>query len=208
MPGLVNAHPHASEMPFRGRYERLVLETWLNQAYLFFAAEPVSLRLLYLRTMLVAIESVRNGETMISDDLFDPPRHDIERLGTVFQAYGDIGLRANVSFGLMNLPYLDTLAFGREVEPPEVQARLDFPLMTAAACVRYCDEVLRHLHGQHGRRLCFMLAPSGPQRCSPDLVLACRDMSQAHGVPCHTHVLETRVQDVTGELLFGGSLVR
>ncbi|MFE3838252.1 amidohydrolase family protein [Pseudogemmobacter sonorensis] len=208
IPGLVNAHLHSSEMFFRGRYERMALETWLNYAYPFFAAEPVGLRLLYLRSMLVAIESVRSGVTMISDDFFDPPHHDIERLGTVFQAYGDIGIRANVSSGLMNLPYLDTMAFGREVVPPEVQAQLDFPLLAARDYAAYCDQAFRHLHGSHDGRLRFMLAPSGPQRCSPDLMLACKDMAEAHAVPYHTHVLETRVQAVTGTRAFGGSLVK
>jgi 5-methylthioadenosine/S-adenosylhomocysteine deaminase len=208
LPGLVNAHLHSSEMFFRGRYERMVLETWLNYAYPFFGSDPIGLRLLYLRSMLVAIESIRSGVTMISDDFFDPPRHDLERLGTVFKAYGDIGIRANVSSGLMNLPYLDTIAFGREVVPPDVQARLEFPLLTAKTYVDYCDEVFRHLHGSHDGRLRFMLAPSGPQRCTPDLMLACRDMARAHRVPYHTHVLETRVQAVTGARMFGGSLVK
>mgnify|MGYP001425787323 CR=1 FL=1 len=208
IPGLVNAHLHSSEMFFRGRYERMVLETWLNYAYPFFADEPIGLRLLYLRTMLVAIESIRSGVTMISDDFFDPPRHDLTRLSTVFQAYGDAGLRANVSSGLMNLPYLDTLAFGREVVPPQTQARLEFPLLSAADYVSYCDEVFRSLHASFDGRLRFMLAPSGPQRCTADLMLACRDLARAHRVPYHTHVLETRVQLVTGQRMFGGSLVR
>lgn len=208
IPGLVNAHLHSSEMFFRGRYERMGLETWLNYAYPFFAAKPIALRLLYLRSMLVAIESLRGGVTMISDDFFDPPRHDIERLATVFQAYGDAGIRANVSSGLMNLPYLDTLAFGRDVVPPDVQRQLEFPLLSADDYVAYCAEVFRHLHGHHNGRLRFMLAPSGPQRCTPDLMLACRDMAKVHGVPYHTHVLETRVQAVTGQRHFGGSLVK
>ncbi|WP_186397642.1 amidohydrolase family protein [Stappia sp. TSB10GB4] len=208
IPGLVNAHLHSSEMFFRGRYERMALETWLGYAYPFFAAEPVGLRLLYLRSMLVAIESLRGGVTMISDDFFDPPKHDLERLATVFRAYGDIGIRANVSSGLMNLPYLDTLAFGREVVPPDIQAALEFPLPTARDYTAYCEEVFRHLHGSYDGRLRFMLAPSGPQRCTPDLMLACMDLARQHAVPYHTHVLETRVQAVTGTKVFGGSLVR
>lgn len=208
IPGLVNAHLHSSEMFFRGRYERMGLETWLNYAYPFFAAKPIGLRLLYLRSMLVAIESLRGGVTMISDDFFDPPQHDIERLATVFQAYGDAGIRANVSSGLMNRPYLDTLAFGRDVVPPDIQRQLEFPLLSADDYVTYCKEVFRHLHGRHDGRLKFMLAPSGPQRCTPDLMLACRDMARLHGVPYHTHVLETKVQAVTGQQLFGGSLVK
>ncbi|OCW55963.1 amidohydrolase family protein [Hoeflea olei] len=208
MPGLVNAHLHSSEMFYRGRYERMPLESWLCWSYPFLGSSPVDLEMLRLRSLLVAIESLRSGVTMISDDFFDPPTQDIERLGTVFKAYEDAGIRANVSSGLMNLPYLDTLAHARDVFPEEVQAQLDFPLTGAADYAAFCNEVFQSLHGRGNGRLRFMLAPSGPQRCSIDLMQACRDFARRWQVPYHTHVLETRTQAVTADKLFGGSIVR
>jgi 5-methylthioadenosine/S-adenosylhomocysteine deaminase len=208
MPGLVNAHLHSSEMFYRGRYERMPLESWLCWSYPFFGAEPLDLEMLRLRSLLVAIESLRSGVTMISDDFFDPPSHDIERVGTVFKAYDEAGIRANVSSGLMNLPYLDTLAHARDVFPPEIQAQLDFPLIGATEYGEFCNEVFRTLHGRANGRLRYMLAPSGPQRCSIELMQACRDLARQWQVPFHTHVLETRTQAVTAEKLFGGSIVR
>lgn len=50
MPGLVNAHMHSSEMLLRGRYERMPLEVWLLYAYPFLMDDPISLRLLFLRS--------------------------------------------------------------------------------------------------------------------------------------------------------------
>lgn len=207
MPGLVNAHLHSSEMFYRGRYEQMPLESWLCYSYPFLGADQIDLDLLYLRSMLVAIESLRSGVTMISDDFFDPPKHDLARLGTVFHAYGDAGIRANIASGLMNLPYLDTMAFAREVMPPEVQAQLEFPVMSATDYMAYCHEVLHSLHGSAGGRLRFMLAPSGPQRCSVELMQACRDLGREWAIPFHTHVLETRTQAVTAARHFGGSIV-
>lgn len=208
MPGLVNAHLHSSEMFLRGRYQRMPLESWLCWSYPFLGSEPPDLEMLRLRSLLVAMESLRSGVTMISDDFFDPPTHDLERLGTVFRAYDDAGIRANVSSGLMNLPYLDTLAHARDVFPAEVQAQLDFPLTGAAEYAEYCNEVFRTLHGSGGGRLRYMLAPSGPQRCSIELMQACMELARQWRVPYHTHVLETRSQAVTAEMLFGGSIVQ
>src|SRR3712207_5270278 len=54
MPGLVNGHLHSSEQFFKGRYERMPLEIWLLYAYPLLMAPPIAMRLLYLRSMLVA----------------------------------------------------------------------------------------------------------------------------------------------------------
>ena len=114
MPGLVNAHTHSSETFFRGRYEGMPLEIWLLYAYPLLANDPIGKRLLYLRSLLLAMESLRNGVTTLCDDFFDPPAHDLDRLGTVFRAYEDAGIRANVSSAAMNIHTLDALPFARE----------------------------------------------------------------------------------------------
>ncbi|KNY17970.1 amidohydrolase [Shinella sp. SUS2] len=207
MPGLVNAHTHSSETFLRGRYERMPLEIWLLYAYPLLMNDPIGERLLYLRSLLLAMESLRNGVTTFCDDFFDPPRHDLDRLATVFRAYEYAGIRANVSSAVMNVHTLDALPFAREVMPPELQARLGFgPPMTAGAYMDYCRSAFSSLHGKAGR-LNFMIAPSAPQRCTPDLMAACMDLAVARHVPFHTHILETKTQAVTGPVLHGKSLI-
>jgi 5-methylthioadenosine/S-adenosylhomocysteine deaminase len=194
MPGLVNAHTHSSETFLRGRYERMPLEIWLLYAYPLLMNDPIGERLLYLRSLLLAMESLRNGVTTFCDDFFDPPRHDLDRLATVFRAYDDAGIRANVSSAVMNVHTLDALPFAREVMPPELLPYLD------------CRSAFASLHGKSGR-LNFMIAPSAPQRCSPDLMAACMDLAIEKQVPFHTHILETKTQAVTGHMLHGKSLI-
>jgi 5-methylthioadenosine/S-adenosylhomocysteine deaminase len=109
MPGLVNAHLHSSEQFFKGRYERMPLEIWLLYAYPMLMGAQIPERLLYLRSMLVAMESLKNGVTTICDCFFDPPVHALDRLGTVFSAYEAAGIRANVTSSVVNIPVLDTL---------------------------------------------------------------------------------------------------
>jgi 5-methylthioadenosine/S-adenosylhomocysteine deaminase len=208
MPGLVNAHTHSSETFFRGRYEKMPLEIWLLYTYPLLMGPVIEPRLLYLRSLLLAMESLKNGVTMLSDCFFDPPAHELDRLGTVFRAYEDAGIRANVSSGVMNIHTLDALPYAREVMPVDLQSKLSFdPPITAAAYIDYCHAAIDAFDGRAGR-MKFMVAPSAPQRCTPDLLTACYDLATAKGLPFHTHVLETITQAVTGPELYGKSLVR
>jgi 5-methylthioadenosine/S-adenosylhomocysteine deaminase len=207
MPGLVNGHTHSSETFLRGRYQNMPLEVWLLYAYPLLMGPAIAPRLLYLRTLLLAMESLRNGVTTLCDDFFDPPAHDLERLGTVFRAYRDAGIRANVSSAVMNVHTLDALPYAREVLPQALQDKLDFgPPISAETYVDYCRSAFSSLHGMAGR-LNFMIAPSAPQRCTPDLLVACHDLALKMRVPLHTHVLETKTQAITGHLMFGKTLV-
>ncbi|GLU25431.1 MULTISPECIES: amidohydrolase family protein [Brucella/Ochrobactrum group] len=207
MPGLINAHTHSSETFFRGRYEGMPLEIWLLYAYPLLMGPVIDERLLYLRSLLLAIESLRNGVTTLCDDFFDPPAHDLSRLSIVFQAYEHAGIRANISSAAMNIHTLDALPYARAVMSPALQKQLDFgPSMSADAYIDYCHAAFSTLHGKAGR-LNFMLAPSAPQRCSADLLQACHELSLKMHVPLHTHVLETKTQAVTGYELYGKSLV-
>lgn len=207
MPGLVNGHLHSSEQFFKGRYEKMPLEVWLLYAYPLLMGPPIPERLLYLRSMLVAIESIRGGVTTICDCFFDPPTLSLDRLGTVFSAYEAAGLRANITNSIINIPVLDTLPFAREIVPAELQALLaGGTMVTGAAYADYCEAAFAAFDGRAGR-LRYMISPSAPQRCTVDLLEACSEMALRHRVPFHTHVLETKTQAVTGPDLFGKTLI-
>jgi 5-methylthioadenosine/S-adenosylhomocysteine deaminase len=208
MPGLVNSHTHSSETFFRGRYERMPLEVWLLYAYPLLVGAQISPRLLYLRTLLLAMESLKNGVTTLCDDFFDVPGHDVDRLSVVFSAYEDSGIRANISSAVMNIPTLDALPFAREIVPSDLQVLLDGSRqIDADEYIDFCKGIFSSLHGRAGR-LQFMIAPSAPQRCTPDLIQACHALAREKSVPFHTHVVETKTQAVTGQLLYGKSLIR
>lgn len=207
MPGLVNSHTHSSETFFRGRYERMPLEIWLLYAYPLLMGAPIGPRLLYLRSLLLAMESLRSGVTTMCDDFFDPPVHDLERLGTVFRAYEDAGIRANVSSAVMDIHPLDALPWGRETMPAALQAKLDFgPPIGVEAYLDYCRAAAAAFDGRAGR-LKFMIAPSAPQRCTRAMLEGCHDLARTLATPFHTHVVETKTQAVGGRDFEGGSLV-
>lgn len=207
MPGLVNAHLHTSETFFKGRYDNLPLELWMLYAYPILRGPPISDRLLYLRSLLAAIESLKNGVTTIVDDFFDPPAPNLDRLSTVFSAYDDVGIRANVSSNVMDKKVLDTMPFLRELVPADLQAQADAAPIAIDAYMDFCKSVFASLHGRAGR-LRFMIAPSAPQRCTAEMMIACDEMARANGVPLHTHILETKTQQVTGPEFYGKTLIR
>jgi cytosine/adenosine deaminase-related metal-dependent hydrolase len=52
-----------------------------------------------------------------------------------------------------------------------------------------------------------VIAPSGPQRCTDDLFTAANELSAQHDTTFHVHVLETKMQAVTGREFYGSTLV-
>ena len=129
-------------------------------------------------------------------------------LGAVFSAYEDVGIRASISGHVINRKIPDTIVYlndlllddlKREIaaqEPPTTEDYLSF-----------CREAFKTHHNRAGR-LRFMLSPSGPQRCTPDLMRGADELARAHGVPFHTHIVESKVQAVSGQELYGKTLIR
>lgn len=207
MPGLINAHLHSAEALFKGRYDNLPLELWMLYSYPILGTSALSNRLIYLRTALVAMESLRTGVTSMTDDLYEAPRQSVEQLGAAFQAYDDVGLRATVSGHVMDRNFLHSIPYSAEHVPQTLQdevAKLEPP--TADDYVAFAKEAHARFHGRSGR-LRFMVAPSAPQRCTPELMQAANELALDWKVPFHTHIVETKVQGVTGPALYGKTLM-
>jgi cytosine/adenosine deaminase-related metal-dependent hydrolase len=208
MPGLVNAHFHSSRNFLRGRYPGRPLEALMLYAYPFDPAFAMSPDLVYLRTLLVAIESLKNGVTCLLDDVIELPTQDLDQLDAVFRAYEDAGIRANCSGHVINKLFSDTLPYAREIFPDElVNTFRGAPPPTTDEFLDFSEEAVKRFHGRAGR-LRYVVAPSGPQRCTDDLLLAAADFADKHDTAYHIHVLETKVQFITGRELYGKTLVQ
>ncbi|MBM7067207.1 amidohydrolase family protein [Actibacterium sp. 188UL27-1] len=207
MPGLVNAHMHSPEALYKGRYDNMPLEVWMLYAYPILGAQVLSPRLVYLRTALCAIESLKSGTTCVTDDVYESPHQTPEQLDAVFQAYDDVGLRATISGHIVDRPFLDTIPFVRDFVGPDLAAQADaLGTGDAKAWLAHCKEAFTRHHGRSGR-LNFMVAPSAPQRCTVDLMQAAMELAEAHDAPFHTHILETKMQAVTGPEFYGETLI-
>src|SRR5258708_10746378 len=207
MPGLVNAHVHSWEALFKGRYDNLPLELWMLLAYPILGLEPMSERLVYLRTLLVGLESLRSGATCLLDDVIEMPAQSLSALDAVFRGYEEIGIRANCSGNIVNKPYIDSIPFVDEMLPPELLTKARaVPTRTVDEYLAFSKEALARYDGRAGR-LRYVIAPSGHQPCTDELFIAADELSREHDTTLHVHVLETRMQAVTGSVMNGSTLV-
>jgi cytosine/adenosine deaminase-related metal-dependent hydrolase len=209
IPGLVNSHFHSNQNFLRGRYPSRPLELMMLFAYPLDPSFAISPELVRLRTLAVAIEALKSGVTCLLDDCLELPGQDLERLGAMFAAYGEAGIRANCSGHVINRPFEETLPYADRFLPDELVALWSTaPQPSAEAFTEYATEAVARFHGSGDGRLRFVVAPSGPQRCTSDLLGAAADFAVRHETAFHTHVLETKVQLITGRELYGKSLVQ
>lgn len=204
--GLINGHHHSHEGFYKGRKDNLPLELWMNYVR---PLRPIELtpRDVYLRTMIGAIEAVKSGTSCINDDTNQSPRIRPDHLEQVFQAYEDIGIRANVGITLFDKPFFRAVPFVEEEFPAELLARLDATRMYSG------DELLDFARGltktRHPleHRVGYIAAPSAPQRCTEGFLMAVRRMADEFDLPLMIHVQETRMQVVTGQLWYGSTMI-
>lgn len=209
MPGMVNAHIHTEQNTFRGRYPGLPLEVLMLYAYPLTGASPLDAEMIYYRTLLAGIESLKSGVTSILDDVMEVPHQGLEQLGSVFRAYDEIGMRASVSGHVINRPFFETLPYLEETLPDRLKQKfLRIPPTELPDYLDFCREAVARFHDSAYGRLRYVVAPSGPQRCTEELLGTVAQFSRAAGVALHIHILETRVQRITGSRLYGKSLIK
>ncbi len=204
--GLINGHHHSHEGFYKGRKDNLPLELWMNYVR---PLRPLELtpRDVYLRTMIGAIEAVKSGTTTISDDINQSPRLRPDHVEQVFQAYADIGIRANVGITLFDRPFFRAVPFVEEEFPKDLLARLDANKMSSAdELLAFVTNLARTKHPKENR-VGYIATPSAPQRCTEEFLLKVRRMADDHDLPLMIHVQETRMQVVTGQLWYGSTMI-
>lgn len=206
VPGLVNGHQHSHEHFQRGRTENLPLELWMH---LVRTRTPVKLtpRQVYLRTMIGAIESLRTGCTTLVDDTALGAAIDRERIDAALQAYDDAGIRALVGFAMMDKPIVDNFPFVEKHVPAALAAELRAASRPAPEAQLALVRDLARAHHPQSNRVGVLVSASAPQRCTETFLQAVRGLADDLALPVITHVQETRLQVVTGQLFFGCPMV-
>jgi 5-methylthioadenosine/S-adenosylhomocysteine deaminase len=206
VPGMVNAHCHSNENWFRGMWDNLPLEPWMLFSYPALAAPPQSRREIYVRTLLGGIEMVRSGATCVVDFLYELQGFTEESLGAIVDAYRDLGLRALIALGMSDRAYHETVVLDEHLverslvdrleqeKPPRWQEWEEF---TRLAAERY---------HRPDEGISIGLGPSGPQRCTDGMLTGCAALADELRMPIHIHVLETRMQAVSGQRMYGKTL--
>ncbi len=205
MPGLVNSHLHSDENMFRGLFDNLPLEPWMLYSCPPMAYGPFSDRLIYLRTMIGAMEMVKKGITCVQDDVSECPTATLEGYDSVFQAYKDIGLKGNITVNMGDREYLDKLPYTREYFPKDWQEKLA-GRPDPKKMLEFYEEIIHRWNKKDGFKVVY--STSAPQRCTDQYLLAALDMAEKYDLPMHTHILETRMQLATGPAFYGKSIVQ
>ena len=146
-----------------------------------------------LRTLLGAAESLRNGITTIQDFLTVVPQDDAT-VDTVLSAYEEAGVRVVFAIAARDKAALDIAPFIPKDLPEAIRKRLAGSDRTAKKRARFRRRTDQAARPQPTPRQTWALAPSAPQRCSPELLEGMAALSREHELPVFTHVYETRPQ--------------
>ncbi len=206
VPGLVNGHQHSHEHFQRGRTENLPLELWMHLVRTRIPV-PLTPRQVYLRTLIGGIEALRTGCTTLVDDMALGGAIDPERIDAALQAYDDIGVRALMGFAMMDKPIIDNFPFVAELVPPALAAELRAaPRPTGDDQLALVRRLAASRHPQQ-QRVGVLVSVSAPQRATRGFLQQVRALADELALPVISHVQETRLQVVTGQLFFGKPMV-
>ena len=156
---------------------------------------------------LGAIEQAKSGATCVVDFLYELDGFTDESLDAVVRAYRDVGLRALIALGIGDRAYHETVVLEEGLVSRELIDRLerDKP-PTWEEWERFVRHAVEKFHRpDEGISICP--APSGPQRCTDAMLSGCADVAEEADLPIHIHVLETRMQAVSGQRMYGRTLV-
>lgn len=207
LPGFINAHTHSNESFAQGFWDALPLEVWLLHIYPPFTMKRMPERFHYLRTMLLAIESVRSGVTTVQDDLINK-MGDVEAFDGPAAAYRDIGLRAAITTSMGDRQLLEPIPWQDEILSPAMKAELaTLPFRKAADLIATFHRHSDKWNGAGDGRIRVILGPIGPQWCTDELLQEATQISLARGLPVHTHTLESKLQAVQAQYLYGCTMI-
>ena len=206
VPGIINSHNHSNENWFRGRFDNLPLEPWMLFSYPVFANPVQSDRELYVRTLLGGMEMIRSGATCVVDYVYELAGWTEESIGAVARAYRDLGLRAVIVIGMSDRSYDEVVVLDLNLVSPELRERFGTdklpPWPEWETFSRYAVE---NYH-RPDEGISIGLGQSGPQRCTDEMLAACAALADELDLTIHIHVLETRMQALSGMKMYGKSL--
>lgn len=206
-PGLANCHTHSNENWFRGRFDNLPLEPWMIYSYPTLYGPAPTERDVYLRTLVGAMEAARTGTTCIVDFIYEFTGFTEARLGAMVAAYRDVGIRAQICLAIADRPYSQTVILNDELFPESVRAQLESePPMGSSESLDLVREMVAKFHDPDNG-IYIGLGPSGPQRCTDEMLRGSADLADELDLQIHTHVLETKMQLRSGTELYGKSIV-
>ncbi len=206
VPGMVNAHCHSNENWFRGRWDNLPLEPWMLFSYPALAGPVQSSRETYLRTLIGGLDMIHSGATCVVDFLYEMAGFTDESLAAVVSAYRDLGLRALIVLGMGDRAYHETVVLDEALVDRSLIERLELEKPpTWSEWEQFTRRAVDQYH-RPDEGITIALGPSGPQRCTDAFLQSCASLADELDLQIHIHVLETRMQALSGQKMYGKTL--
>ncbi len=205
IPGLVNAHTHATAHLCKGLADRWSLELLLNAQPWTGGGRTLDLK--YLSAFIGAVEMVRKGCTACYDLVAEIPAPSLDGIEAVARAYRDIGMRAVIAPMMADRSFYQAVPGLLDAMPAALRERAEAirlsPYETSLDTCRALIETWPWDRDQ----LRPALAPTIPHHCTDAFLAGCRDLAAEHGVGVQMHVAESKVQAVVGIKRYGTTLV-
>ena len=160
IPGLVNTHTHIPMTLFRGVADDIPLMEWLNN-YIWKMESKLNEELVYIGTLLGAIEMIKSGTTTFNDMYF--------YLDGIVKGVLESGIRAVLSYGMIDLFQEDR----RERE------------------IKNSEKTVKKIMKLDNPRIKAAIGPHAPYTCSRELLTAAHEMARKYSIPIHIHMNET-----------------
>lgn len=209
MPGLINAHFHSPGNLMKGCLDSMPLELFMLHEVPPLASGGDNQRLIYVRTLLGAVEMLRRGITCVHDDAYHVPVVTVAGIDAIMQAYQDAGIRATVAIDQPNVLEYDKYPFLVELLSEEQRSAMQSaPRQDAQELLALYRHLIARWHGAADGRLAAAVSCSAPQRVTTDYLTGLSALSRERDLPFNVHLLETRLQRVLGDHKYGKSLVR
>jgi cytosine/adenosine deaminase-related metal-dependent hydrolase len=206
VPGIINSHNHSNENWFRGRFDNLPLEPWMLFSYPVFANPVQTDREIYVRTLLGGIEMIRSGATCVVDYVYELAGWTQESIGAVARAYRDLGLRAVIVIGMSDRAYDEVVVLDLNLVSPELRERFGTDKLPPwPEWETFSRWAVENYH-RPDEGISIGLGPSGPQRCTDEMLSAVAGLADELDLTIHIHVLETRMQALSGIKMYGKTL--
>jgi 8-oxoguanine deaminase len=189
-PGLVNCHHHLYQWATRGLAQQATLFEWLVELYPVWALIDDETCWAAARAGLAAL--ARSGCSASTDHHYVFPRDAGDLLEVEIAAASSVGLRFHPCRGSMDLGRSDG-----GLPPGEVVEDRDAILAASEAAISRFHDVAP------GSMVRIALAPCSPFSVTRGLMTDAAELARRRGVRLHTHLAETRDEEVFCQERFG-----
>ena len=189
-PGLVNCHHHLYQWATRGLAQEATLFEWLVELYPVWALIDEEIEAAAARAGLAALAT--SGCSMSTDHHYVFPRGAGDLLVVEVEAAREIGLRFHPCRGSMDL------GESRGGLPPDEVVEDRDEILSA------CESALDRFHDpSFDSMLRVALAPCSPFSVTRELMAETAEFARERGVRLHTHLAETKDEEVFCKEKFG-----